>query len=111
MTVVTQPGYSSSDLLATGPVSFVGSLISNNNWCDLNHGAVYVPVYRGAGYAGWGSPPPGCGGRNGWASGNNVNVSGNTINVNNAQRWSPNNNRRPANATTRVQAAGPSQMM
>jgi Protein of unknown function (DUF3300) len=102
-TVVTEPGYSSSDVLMTGLVSFgagmlVGGLIADNNndWCDWNGGAVVVPRGGYGGYAGWGRPPPGYGGRNGYRSGNNVNVSGNTVNVNNSRRWSPDNSRRSA---------------
>jgi hypothetical protein len=83
----------------TGLVSFgVGMLMGsalNDNWCDWDGGAVVVPAYRG-GYAGWGRPPAGYGGRNGYQSGNNVNVSGNTFNVNNSRRWSPDNSRRAA---------------
>jgi hypothetical protein len=76
----------------------MGSLI-NDNCCDWNHGAVFVPAY-GGGYAGWGRPPPGYGGRNGWQSGNNINISGNTINTNNSRRWSPDNSRRATGAGT-----------
>lgn len=109
-TVVTQPGYSTGDLVATGLLSFaagavVGSLIAdNNNWCDWNHGAVYVPVYRGPayGWAGWGRPPAGWG-YNGWNNvnrygNNNVNIRNTNVNVNNGnfQRWQPNATRRPA---------------
>lgn len=109
-TVVQQPGYSTGDLVATGLLSFtagvvVGSLIAdNNNWCDWNHGAVYVPVYRGPsyGWAGWGRPPAGWG-YNGWNNvnhygNNNVNIHNTNINVNNGsfQRWQPNATRRPA---------------
>jgi Protein of unknown function (DUF3300) len=109
-TVVTQPGYSTGEMVAAGLLSFtagvvVGSLIAdNNNWCDWNHGAVYVPVYRGPGYgwAGWGRPPAGWG-YNGWNNVNhygntNVNIHNTNINVNNAsfQRWQPNAARRPA---------------
>jgi hypothetical protein len=109
-TVVTQPSYSTGEMVATGLLSFtagvvVGSLIAdNNNWCDWNHGAVYVPVYRGPayGWAGWGHPPAGWG-YNGWNNVNhygntNVNIHNTNINVNNAnfQRWQPNTTRRPA---------------
>jgi hypothetical protein len=120
-TVVTQPGYSATDVAVTGLLSFtagvvVGSLINNNNnWCNWGGGYVYAPIYHGGGYgwSGWGRPPPGWG-YNGWNQGghygnNNININNNgNININNGggQRWQPNNSRRPTpyggkGATTR----------
>jgi Protein of unknown function (DUF3300) len=108
-TVVTQPGYSGTDLAATGLLSFgagilVGSLINNN--CDWNHGYVYAPAYNGR-WSGWGAPPPGWH-NNGWNNGihngnNNININNTNINGGKGANrpWKPDNNRRPSQGNIR----------
>jgi hypothetical protein len=103
-TVVTEPGYSSSDLVTTGVLSFLGGAVVGgligSNWTDWHGGSVYVPPYYGGGYGGWSGwgHPPGGYGYNGWGGNNNrVNI-GNDINISNdSRRWQPNNERRSVN--------------